>query len=188
MRNRREVIDMKFKDIVELSNYLDVKDVFRIFNLDDLDSWVKNMEMKIRSSTEYTFWRHRIKNEKKEQTCSILGLDVSKLEYTKIDYHHIIYLWYIVIITGKYLLNNLPEEKDYITTWDVVSLVLEDHLDDIIPYTPLTITSHQQHHDGLVNIPKEKILGDYEKWLEKYEREINEVKIIKEHIETVLYL
>lgn len=173
---------MKFNTIIELSSYLDAKDIFRIESIDDLESWSKQIEGKIRSSSEYNFWRWRITNYNKEKTCAILGINTEELEYTKVEVHHVIFLWYLVMISGAYLLNNLPKDKEYISMYDVVHLVLEDHLDNIIPYTVLTVTQHQMLHDKLVELPKDKIGGEYNKYFKKYEKEIREIDVIKEHI------
>lgn len=179
------MIYMNFKTILQLLEHIDHKEVFRIYDLDDLESWIKQIEVKIRSSTEYSLWRHKILNINQERTCSILGIDTTELEYVRVEVHHVIYLYYMVMTTGLYLLNNLPKGKNYISVYNIVEEVLNDHLDEIVPYTVLTITSHQQVHDGLLKLTKDKIGGDYQKWLDKYKKEIKSIDVVNEHINII---
>lgn len=176
---------MNLRTILELSNYVEPKRLFKIRDLIELEAWSKYIERKIRSDIRYEYWRHNIKYINKEQTCKILGIDTSELQYSKIEYHHVIYLWYLVMISGKYLLNNLPEGEVDIYISDIVNLVMEDHLDNIIPYIPLTTTYHQLVHDELKKFKLEDISGNYEEYLEKYKKEINEIDVVKIHIDNI---
>jgi hypothetical protein len=162
---------MKKKDKLQVLSYTDEPMlVYQITNeLELLDS-IDTIERYIRSSIEYRGWIVSKKYKHNQTICKALNIDTNDYDRINVEQDHFpIGLFDIVWIVGTKLISQL-KDNDYLTTFDIASQVIKEHLDDQhIGSIALTTTHHQMRHEGIQKIKLEDIHGDYKSFLKKYE-------------------
>jgi hypothetical protein len=167
---------MKKKDIFQILAYTDEPmELYKIQKETHLVEAIDTIERYVRSSREYKGWIQSKKYKHNQTVCKALDIDVSEYKSIPIEQdHYPITLWDIVWIVGLYMIDQL-EDDEYLTTFDIASQVIREHLDDQhIATVSLTITHHQMRHQDLQKVKKEDIHGDYESFMNKYKEYIPE--------------
>jgi len=111
----------------------------------------------------------------KQAVCKELNINVYDYDNVRIEQDHFpLTLWDIVQIIGNKMISEL-EEGQYLTIFDIASTVMIEHLkeENYIGTVSLTTSHHQLRHNGIVNIKKEDINGNYQAFIKKYKKYIN---------------
>ena len=168
--NKQDQIDLILNlNKEELSEFIKIK------TFDKLLLYTPYIERMVRSSIFYNMWRMSNKILDNADTDVIELINTKDLQYTKINQHHVITLFEIVNIIGSYLLDT----QDITSPFEVAELVLREHILSNIPWVPLLITSHSKYHDGLIEIPKDKIKGNIHEFINRYKDYISEEQLCK---------
>ena len=124
--------------------------------------FVKNCELLIRRSNEYSSWRNYIIEILGLNTCHITDEHIS--EVTVEVHHHIPSLFSVV--SG--VVNRLVHNQQEFCSFDVARDVIQLHFENRIGYTILVKTIHEKFHNGALEIPINLIHGDYNYFIHNY--------------------
>ena len=93
----------------------------------------------------------------------------------KLEFHHHPFTLfdYTEAVVNKQL-EELNSEEPYVLEMEVCKEVAMLHYKFMVGLVPLDPTSHQQVHDGKLDIHPDLIIGNYEKFYKEYERFIPE--------------
>ncbi len=135
---------------------------------------VKYFETLIRPSFEYSWYIDMLKKTLDVKSCVFFkGYSVDngmKLEF----HHHPFTLFDYTEAVVNRQLDELNSEEPYVLEMDVCKEVAMLHYKFMVGLVPLDPTSHQQVHDGKLDIHPDLIIGNYEKFYKEYERFIPE--------------
>lgn len=141
-----------------------------IRNMDDLMDKVPEIEKMFRKSHEYRLFLKYMKEELKLRSCNFFcNIDFVDNDLTQ-EMHHLITLYDVCVIAGRYLLDQI-DEGQYITTFDVAKEVFKMHYEDLLPVVMLSKTIHEMVHADLYEVKPDTPmlwLGDYNKFYNKY--------------------
>lgn len=138
-----------------------------LVNIEDYKSFLDNAISRFRRSRTYKHYKGYLID---------LGLDrcqvhsnirnTSDVQMATIEMHHnIITIFDIAIIISQHIINT----KGYISTFDLVQLLKEEHKQNNIPLVMLSLTPHQLYHNNQdFFIPITMCFGNWQKFLEKY--------------------
>jgi hypothetical protein len=140
---------------------------------------IKYFEKIVRSSFEYSWFIDTLKRTLDVKSCVFFkGYSVDngmKLEF----HHHPFTLFdYTDAVVSKLLDQCEDEEEPFVYEMQVAKEVAMLHYKFMVGLVPLDPTSHQQVHDGVLDIHPDLIIGNYERFYKEYE------KYIPEHTKT----
>ena len=155
---------------------------YDLFNEKDFKKYIDDIERMIRSSREY---REAVQYMRKfiNMNTSLFFQNINNIETTKIkiELHHHPFTLYDIVLTVFNKRSRLQEPLD-------IELVAKEvaylHYFLIIGLVPLSRTEHKLVHNQALFIPlklndKPIVLGDYNKFIEMYERDIPEDAIVR---------
>lgn len=159
----------------------DIQD-YDLFNEKDFKKYIEDIERLVRSSREY---REAIQYMRKyiNMNSSLFFRNVNNIESTKIkiELHHYPFTLFDIVITVFNKRTKLQEPLD-------VELVAKEvaylHYFLVIGLVPLSKTEHKLVHNQALFIPLELngnpiVLGDYNKFVEMYEKDIPEDAMVR---------
>ena len=173
-----------------------IKETFEIVSIEELSFYnqlisedeltekkIKKIEAMIRGSYEYKNYIQYLKDELDITKCSFIeGIDKNEISSVTLEFHHTpLTLYDIVEIIAKYLLDTRLDEELKISNFDIAKLVVKEHYLGNIGLVPLTKTSHELAHSNAIVIPREKIYGNYNEFIQNYR------KYIPDHTMTKVY-
>lgn len=131
---------------------------------------IKYFETIIRSSFEYTWFIDMLKKTLDVKSCVFFkGYSVDngmKLEF----HHHPFTLFdYTEAVVNK-ILDEQESEEPFVYEMDVAKEVAMLHYKFMVGLVPLDPTSHQQVHDGKLDIHPDLVIGDYSRFYKEYEK------------------
>jgi len=126
-------------------------------------AFLKNIEYRFRHSSTYTNYKKML-YEIGLNRCQALGLITS--EMASIEMHHaILTLFDIAMIITEHMLNTVG----YVTTFDVIEILKEEHKSHNVGLVMLTKTAHQLYHNNKsFYIHPNMVFGNWKKLIEKY--------------------
>ena len=124
--------------------------------------FVKNCELLVRRSNEYSSWRNYIIEVLGLNTCHITDEHVS--EVTVEVHHHIPSLFSVV--SG--VINRKINSQETFCSFDIATDVIQLHFENRIGYTILIKSMHEKFHNGCLEIPINLIHGDYNYFIHNY--------------------
>ena len=155
---------------------------YDLFNEKDFKKYIDDIERMIRSSREY---REAVQYMRKfiNMNTSLFFQNINNIETTKIkiELHHHPFTLYDIVLTVFNKRSRLQEPLD-------IELVAKEvaylHYFLIIGLVPLSRTEHKLVHNQALFIPlklngKPIVLGDYNKFIEMYERDIPEDAMVR---------
>lgn len=158
---------MKKPSIKEIP--LEMRD-YLIMDMEDVVNRAAKIESFFRNSVEYKNYLSYMKQTIGIHNCPHFGDDIDFVEEKmRIECHHIITLYDLVLMVGAKLL--LETEDEYITVFEVLTELVLLHLRDMVPICMLSLTIHEMHHNGLYEIPKDAKslhLGKYNEFYNEY--------------------
>jgi hypothetical protein len=167
MKNDEEKIefDMSVNDFDITENHLQTPE--------DLDEkTIMYIEKEIRNSHEYRSYIQYMKEELDLTKCALLPNIDTKITPVSLEFHHFPFtLFDITGIVGKSMLNNLSENES-VSCFDISEKVMLEHFKNNVGLVPLTKTLHEMAHNGAIAIPFDKINGNYNKFIEEYNQNI----------------
>lgn len=147
-----------------------------LMDVNSYRSFLKNCEMRIRRSETYTNYKHFIM-ELGFDHCQIHGYINSGM--ATIEMHHaIMTLFDVCLMISEYLLNTIG----YVSTYDVVQIVKDEHRAGNIALVMLTKTPHQVYHANSSNFFIHPNMCISKKWpllIEKYKEGLTRDVAIK---------
>ena len=155
---------------------------YDLFNEKDFKKYIDDIERMVRSSREY---REAVQYMRKfiNMNTSLFFQNINNIETAKIkiELHHHPFTLYDIVITVFNKRSRLQESLD-------IELVAKEvaylHYFLVIGLVPLSRTEHKLVHNQALFIPLELngkpiVLGDYNKFVEMYERDIPEDTMIR---------
>lgn len=153
LRSPNSIFDLSFYQTKET---LTDPEVYRNF--------LKNAEMRFRRSAEYKTYKAYLMSLGFDH-CQIMG-NIEASEEVDIELHHnIINLFDICILISEHILNTVG----YISTFDLIQLLINEHFANRVPCTFLSTTAHQMYtNDPNAYIPPDMTFGKWWELLSKY--------------------
>lgn len=167
---------MASKEVWEILTWTDTPmDIFEITNETQLLYMISEIEKVVRRSIEYRGWVTSKKYKHEQTICKAYDIDVTDYKGVRIEQDHFpVSLWDIVWIIGTKMISEL-DNGTYLTTFDIASQVMREHLDDQhIGSISLLTSFHELRHAGVHKVKVSDIHGDYQSFLDKYEGYIPE--------------
>lgn len=137
-------------------------------DVDTYKHFIENCIARFRHSKTYTNYKHYL-YELGLGRCQLLGNITSDM--AEIEMHHnFLNIFDITLLIIEHLLNT----NGYVSTFDVVQLLKDEHKQNNIPIVMLSKTAHQLYHnsDGAMVLPARMCFGFWYKLLQKYSRGI----------------
>lgn len=135
---------------------------------DELDQKViKFLEKQIRSSYEYRSYIGYLKNELDLTKCAIIpNLDIKEMSVS-LEFHHFPLTLYD--ITEAVARKSFDEsDGEPVSMFDIEERVMLEHYKNHVGLVPLTTTLHEMAHNRAINIPLDKVNGNYKEFLFEY--------------------
>lgn len=152
-----------------IDNYLD----YQFHNLLDVEPYIKDIEKIWRTSPQYKRYIASIYDKK--PFLNTIGLEDTNLKperKVRIELHHCITLYGLIVLAASYLSDNTPNDK-YFDIWDILKEIEYLHFQDLIPTCLLTKTEHDLYHSGLWKYDKDNPglnLGNTEELVKRYRK------------------
>ncbi len=124
--------------------------------------FVKNCELLVRRSNEYSSWRNYIIEILGLNTCHITDEHIS--EVTVEVHHHIPSLFAVV----SAVVNRKINSQEEFCSFDIARDVIQLHFENRIGYTVLIKSMHEKFHNGCLEIPINLIHGNYNYFIQHY--------------------
>ena len=159
----------------------DIQD-YDLFNEKDFKKYIEDIERLVRSSREY---REAIQYMRKyiNMNSSLFFRNVNNIESTKIkiELHHYPFTLFDIVIT---VFNKRTRLQEPLNVELVAKEVAYLHYFLVIGLVPLSKTEHKLVHNQALFIPLELngnpiVLGDYNKFVEMYEKDIPEDAMVR---------
>lgn len=127
-------------------------------------SFLKNAERRFRASKEYKLYKSLLMSMGMDH-CQIMG-NIEASDNVDIELHHnIINLFDIFILISEHVLNTVG----YISTFDLIQLVIHEHFNHNVPCTFLSCTAHEMFtNDPDAYIPPNQTWGKWWVLIDKY--------------------
>ena len=136
---------------------------------DSMVKFTKGVEKKVRENDRYKKYIAYLKSNVKLNRCQVLR-DITDEDATIEMHHGIINLFNICdIVTQYFLLHNWP-----VSTFRIADAVLDEHYKNRIPVIMVSVTVHQQIHNGTLFIPYKAFFGDFKSFIRKYDKAISQ--------------
>lgn len=124
--------------------------------------FIKNCELLVRRSNEYSSWRNYIIEILGLNTCHITDEHIS--EVTVEVHHHIPSLY--TVVSG--VVNRKVNRQESFCSFDIAMDVIQLHFENRIGYTILIKSMHEKFHNGCLEIPINLIHGNYNYFIQHY--------------------
>lgn len=137
-----------------------------LMDIDTYRIFLKNCESRFRHSITYTNYKGYLIDIGMNR-CQVHGYITSDMEGVSIEMHHaILTLFDICLLITEHMLNTVG----YVTTFDVVQALKEEHKANNIALVMLSKTPHQMYHaeSSQFFIHPSMCFGNWPKLLEKY--------------------
>lgn len=137
-----------------------------LMDIDTYRSFLKNCESRFRHSTTYSNYKGFLIRLGLDR-CQVHGFINTSMEGVDIEMHHaILTLFDICLMITEHLLNTVG----YVTTFDVVQLLKEEHKANNIALVMLSKTPHQMYHanSSQFYIHPKMCFGNWPRLIEKY--------------------
>lgn len=137
-----------------------------LMDIDTYRVFLKNCESRFRHSVTYTNYKGYLIDIGMNR-CQVHGYITSDMEGVSIEMHHaILTLFDICLLITEHMLNTIG----YVTTFDVVQALKEEHKANNIALVMLSKTPHQMYHaeSSQFFIHPSMCFGNWPKLLEKY--------------------
>lgn len=137
-----------------------------LMDIDTYRSFLKNCESRFRHSVTYSNYKGFLIGLGLDR-CQVHGFINTNMEGVDIEMHHaILTLFDICLIITEHLLNTVG----YVTTFDVVQALKEEHKANNIALVMLSKTPHQLYHanSGQFYIHPKMCFGNWPRFIEKY--------------------
>ena len=137
-----------------------------LMDIDRYRSFLKNCESRFRHSVTYSNYKGFLIGLGMDR-CQVHGFIHTDMNGVSIEMHHaIITLFDICLMITEHLLNTVG----FVTTFDVVQLLKEEHKSNNIPLVMLSKTPHQVYHNdpGQFFIHPKMCFGKWPVLIEKY--------------------
>ena len=119
---------------------------YELFDEEEFESFIKNVIKLFRLSTEYNMWL----NQCNRSTCAATGLNKYESGADVEVHHYGKTLWdWVEIIVDKFVENNVR-----FNTFYVLMILSDIHLQNCVPYVPLTHCIHKMLHTDYSNTIK----------------------------------
>ena len=145
---------------------------YDLFNEKDFKKYIDDIETIVRSSREY---KEAIQYMRKymDMNTSAFSKNINNIESTKIkiELHHTPFTLYDIAITVFNKRSRLGEPLDIELVAKEVAYI---HYLLIIGLIPLSKTEHKLVHNQALFVPVDKVLGNYEKFIDVYNKDIPE--------------
>jgi len=182
------IFDSEFNPILSSPNDIETLPFYKtkeyFYDVEAYRAFIKNCISRFRNSITYKHYKDYLYNDIGLDRCQIhsnITKDMATLEM----HHTIITIFDIAVIICEHMLNTVG----YISSFDLVQLLKEEHKSNNIPLVMITKTPHQLYHNANLDIPISLIFGNWMLFLERYNRGITldiAYKIlyyIKDHID-----
>jgi hypothetical protein len=163
--NTQETVESNVERLELYSENYPLTLPLRITNFENeahFKKFVKNCELLVRRSNEYSSWRNYIVEVLGLNTCHITAEHIS--EVTVEVHHHIPSLFAVV----SAVINRKINSEDSFCSFDVAQEVIQLHFENRIGYTILIKSMHEKFHNGCLEIPISLIHGDYNYFIQHY--------------------
>lgn len=137
-----------------------------LMDIDTYRTFLKNCESRFRKSTTYSNYKGFLIGLGMDR-CQVHGFIHTDMEGVSIEMHHaIITLFDICLLITEHLLNTVG----FVSTFDVVQALKEEHKANNIPLVMLSKTPHQVYHNdpGQFFIHPKMCFGKWPILIEKY--------------------
>lgn len=137
-----------------------------LMDIDVYRQFLRNCEARFRRSETYSNYKSYLINLGMDR-CQVHGYINASMNGVDIEMHHaILTLFDICLLITEHLLNTVG----YVTTFDVVQLLKEEHKANNIALVMLSKTPHQVYHDNPSQffIHPKMCFGNWPKLIEKY--------------------
>lgn len=137
------------------------------FDAEIYNAFIKNAVSRFRHSATYKHYKDYLYNDVGLDRCQIhsnITKDMATLEMN----HMIITIYDVALIICEHMLNT----AGYISSFDLVQLIKEEHKNNFIPLVMMTQTTHQLYHHANLDIPISLIFGNWIGFLRKYNKGI----------------
>lgn len=137
-----------------------------LMDIDTYRSFLKNCESRFRHSVTYSNYKGFLIGLGLDR-CQVHGFINTNMEGVDIEMHHaILTLFDICLMITEHLLNTVG----YVTTFDVVQALKEEHKANNIALVMLSKTPHQLYHanSGQFYIHPKMCFGNWPRLIEKY--------------------
>lgn len=145
---------------------------YDLFNEKDFKKYIDDVESMVRSSREY---KEAIQYMRKymDMNSSAFSKNINNIESTKIkiELHHTPFTLYDIAITVFNKRSRLGEPLDIELVAKEVAYI---HYLLIVGLIPLSKTEHKLVHNQALFVPVDKVLGNYEKFIDVYHKDIPE--------------
>lgn len=139
-----------------------------LMDIDTYRSFLKNCESRFRTSATYTNYKGFLIGLGMDR-CQVHGFIHSDMEGVDIEMHHaILTVFDISLLITEHLLNTVG----FVTTFDVVQALKEEHKANNIALVMLSKTPHQVYHSNPTEffIHPKMCFGNWPRLLEKYNK------------------
>jgi len=124
--------------------------------------FIKNCELLVRRSNEYSSWRNYIIEILGLNTCHITDEHIS--EVTVEVHHHIPSLF--AVVAG--VINRKINNDESFCSFDIAMEVIQLHFENRVGYTILIQSMHEKFHNGHLEIPINLVHGNYNYFIQHY--------------------
>lgn len=177
----KDLVDPKKKEIVvnvddDLLDDEPYDDRYFINDANKVEN-IKYFETLIRGSFEYSWFIDMLKKTLDVKSC-VFFKGYSVTNGMKLQFHH---HPFTLFDYTEAVVNKLKSDTEdgFVYEHDVAKEVTMLHYKFMVGLVPLDPTSHQQVHDGVLDIPPQLVIGSYEKFFEEYNQWIPEGTKIK---------
>ena len=145
---------------------------YDLFNEKDFKKYIDDVEKMVRSSREY---REAVQYMRKymDMNTSAFSININNIESNKIkiELHHTPFTLYDIALAVFNRRSRLGEPLDIELVAKEVAYI---HYLLIVGLIPLSKTEHKLVHNQALFVPVDKVLGNYEKFIDMYEKDIPE--------------
>ena len=137
-----------------------------LMDIDTYRNFLKNCEARFRHSVTYNNYKAHLIDIGLNR-CQVHGYITSDMEGVSLEMHHaILTLFDICLLISEHKLNTIG----YITTFDIVEALKEEHKENNIALVMLSKTPHQIYHSDPSNfyIHPKMCFGNWPRLIEKY--------------------
>lgn len=137
-----------------------------LMDIDTYRNFLKNCEARFRHSVTYNNYKAHLIDIGLNR-CQVHGYITSDMEGVSLEMHHaILTLFDICLLISEHKLNTIG----YITTFDIVEALKEEHKENNIALVMLSKTPHQVYHSDPSNfyIHPKMCFGNWPRLIEKY--------------------
>jgi hypothetical protein len=160
-----ETVESNVEHLVLYSENYPLTLPLRVTNFENeahFKKFIKNCELLVRRSNEYSSWRNYIIEILGLNTCHITEEHIS--EVTVEVHHHIPSLFSVV--SG--VINRKINSQESFCSFEVAMEVIQLHFENRIGYTVLIRSMHEKFHNGCLAIPINLIHGNYNYFIQHY--------------------